>query len=32
MFRDRDGIYGEARRDRAQGMGIEEVLTAPQSP
>ena len=32
MIRDRDGIYGEALRDRVQGMGIEEVLTAPQSP
>jgi putative transposase len=31
MTRDRDGIYGEALRDRVQGMGIEEVLTAPQS-
>jgi len=32
MIRDRDGIYGEVLRGRVQGMGIEEVLTAPQSP
>ena len=32
LIRDRDGIYGEYFRKRLAGMGIEEVLTAPQSP
>jgi transposase InsO family protein len=32
MIRDRDGIYGEAFRRRVGGVGIKEVLTAPQSP
>jgi transposase InsO family protein len=32
MIRDRDGIYGERFRGRVEGMGIEEVLTAPHSP
>jgi len=32
MIRDRDGIYGEQFCDRIDGMGIEQVLTAPQSP
>jgi transposase InsO family protein len=32
MIRDRDGIYGDQFRRRVQGIGIEEVLTAPQSP
>jgi transposase InsO family protein len=32
MIRDRDGIYGDRFRRRVQGLGIEEVLTAPQSP
>jgi transposase InsO family protein len=32
MIRDRDGIYGEQFRGRVEGMGIEEVLTAPHSP
>jgi transposase InsO family protein len=32
MIRDRDGIYGEAFRRRVEGIGIEEVLIAPQSP
>ena len=32
MIRDRDGIYGEDFRRRVEGMGIREVLTAPQSP
>ena len=32
LLRDRDQIYGNAFRQRVQGMGIEEVLTAPQSP
>jgi putative transposase len=30
--RDRDGIYGEAFCRRVKGVGIEEVVTAPQSP
>jgi transposase InsO family protein len=32
MIRDRDGIYGAQFRRRVQGLGIEEVLTAPRSP
>src|SRR5207245_11647138 len=32
LIRDRDGIYGGHFRNRVQGMGIEEVLTAPRSP
>jgi hypothetical protein len=32
MIRDRDGIYGQEFRRRVEGMGIEEVVTAPQSP
>lgn len=32
LLRDRDRIYGAAFRQRMQHMGIEEVLTAPQSP
>jgi putative transposase len=32
LLRDRDRVYGEQFRRRVQGMGIEEVLTAPQSP
>jgi transposase InsO family protein len=32
MIRDRDGIYGDQFRRRVEGIGIEEVLTAPQSP
>jgi len=32
LLRDRDKIYGEAFQDRASGMDIEEILTAPQSP
>jgi transposase InsO family protein len=32
MIRDRDGIYGEQFRRRIEGIGIDEVLTAPQSP
>ena len=32
LIRDRDGIYGEYFRKRVAGMGIEEVLTSPQSP
>ena len=32
LLRDRDQIYGEEFRLRVQGMQIEEVITAPQSP
>ena len=32
LLRDRDGIYGEAFRQRVRNMGMEEVLIAPQSP
>jgi transposase InsO family protein len=32
LIRDRDGAYGDVVRTRVRGMGIEEVLTAPQSP
>jgi transposase InsO family protein len=32
MVRDRDGIYGESFRSRVEGMGIEEISIAPQSP
>jgi putative transposase len=32
MIRDRDGIYGGQFRRRVEGIGIEEVLTAPRSP
>jgi transposase InsO family protein len=32
MIRDRDVIYGEQFRRRIEGIGIEDVLTAPQSP
>jgi transposase InsO family protein len=32
LLRDRDGTFGEKFRGTAQGMGIREVLTAPQSP
>ena len=32
MVRDRDGIYGGHFRRRVESLGIEEVLTAPQSP
>ena len=31
-LRDRDHVYGRQFRHRVKGMGIEEVLTAPQSP
>jgi putative transposase len=30
--RDRDQVYGQQFRHRVKSMGIEEVLTAPQSP
>jgi putative transposase len=32
LIRDRDGVYGKPFRHRLEGMGIEEVLTAPLSP
>jgi transposase InsO family protein len=32
MVRDRDGIYADQFRRRVSGIGIDEVLTAPQSP
>jgi putative transposase len=32
LIRDRDGVYGSHFRNRVQGMGIQEVLTAAQSP
>src|SRR3989454_170457 len=32
LLRDRDSLYGHAFRQRVKGMGICEVLTAPQSP
>ena len=32
MIRDRDGIYGDHFRKRVKSMGVEEVITAPQSP
>ena len=32
LLRDRDQVYGQQFRHRVKGMGIQEVLTAPQSP
>lgn len=32
LLRDRDKIYGQSFRDRLRGMGINEVMIAPQSP
>ncbi|MBU0608421.1 MAG: integrase core domain-containing protein [Armatimonadetes bacterium] len=32
LLRDRDGVYGKHFRNRVRAMGIEEVMTAPQSP
>ncbi len=32
LLRDRDPVYGLAFRTRVEGMGIEQVLTAPRSP
>jgi putative transposase len=32
LIRDRDGIYGDYFINRIEGMGIEEVPTAPHSP
>jgi putative transposase len=32
LLRERDAVYGRVFRQRAKGMGVAEVLTAPQSP
>ena len=32
LIRDRDGVYGSHFRNRVQGMGIQQVLTAARSP
>src|ERR1019366_1291708 len=32
LLRDRDASYGQAFRNRVQVMGINQVVTAPQSP
>ena len=32
VLRDRDAVYGQDLAAVIQGMGIEEVLTAPRSP
>jgi putative transposase len=32
VVRDRDGIYGETFRATVNGLGIDEILTAPRSP
>ena len=32
LIRDRDKVYGDPFRERVAGTGIEEVMTAPQSP
>ena len=32
LLRDRDAVYGDAFRRRAEGMGIAEMLTAARSP
>jgi putative transposase len=32
LLRDRDRVYGQQFRHRLKGIGIDEVLTAPQSP
>jgi transposase InsO family protein len=32
LIRDRDGVYGCNVRRRLESLGIEEILTAPQSP
>jgi hypothetical protein len=32
LVRDHDCVYGQPFRHRVKGMGIEEILTAPQSP
>src|SRR5262245_9731142 len=32
LLRDRDGVYGHHFRNRVEGMGVQEVLTAARSP
>ena len=32
LLRDRDAVYGDTFRKRVKGIGITELLTAPQSP
>ena len=32
LLRDRDAVYGHVFRQRVQGLGVGEVLTAPHSP
>jgi transposase InsO family protein len=32
LLRDCDRVYGQQFRHRVKGMGVEEILTAPQSP
>ena len=32
LLRDRDSVYGHVFRERVKGMGVGEVLAAPQSP
>ena len=32
LLRDRDRVYGDTFRHRVEGMGIDEVLTPPNSP
>ena len=32
LVRDREGIYGEDFKTRVEGLGIEQVPTAPRSP
>jgi transposase InsO family protein len=32
LLRDRDGVYGQVFQQRVVGLGMEQVLTAPQSP
>jgi transposase InsO family protein len=32
LFRDGDGIYGNAFQSRIEGLGLKEVVTAPASP
>ncbi|MDJ0853192.1 MAG: integrase core domain-containing protein [Myxococcota bacterium] len=32
LIRDRDRIYGKAFRQRAETLGLQEVVTAPRSP
>jgi putative transposase len=32
LLRDRDSVYSHVFRQRVKGIGIDEILTAPQSP